>query len=138
MLAINIDTNNDDCLYLKFTNNQVIQTITIEDVPTINVDIDINNKVVGLEVNNYSKVKEWAQELLQENGLSLNDDSIVFYIHHGYECIWFDLRDVKDEYTVCKYYLEGESNVEYDLVKNCIQDEVNLYIMATKILDQYK
>ena len=96
----------------------------------INVDIDINNKVVGLKVINYSKVKEWTQELLQENGLFLNEDSIVFYLHHGYYCAWFDLKDVKDEYTVCKCYLEGDNSIEYDLVKNYIQDEVDCWIKS--------
>jgi uncharacterized protein YuzE len=109
-----------DALYLKFNDNKVVETIQLE----INVDIDSNNKVVGLEVLHYSKLKQWANELLQENNLYLNEDSSVFFLHQGYNVAWFDIRDVEEEYTVCKTYTE-EGSIQYDLVQNFIQNEVD-------------
>jgi uncharacterized protein YuzE len=111
-----------DALYLKFNDNKVVETIQLE--LEINVDIDSNNKVVGLEVLHYSKLKQWANELLQENNLYLNEDSSVFFLHQGYNVAWFDIRDVEEEYTVCKTYTE-EGSIQYDLVQNFIQNEVD-------------
>lgn len=129
-MKVKID-NELDALYLKFNDNKIAETIQLE--LEINVDINDNNKVVGLEVLHYSKVKEWTNNLLKENNLSLNEDSIVFYIHHGYIIAWFDMKDVKEEYTVCKTYLESET-IEYDLVQNYIQDEVNFIVKNRNII----
>lgn len=48
----------------------------------------------------------------------------MFFLHQGYIAAWFDMKDVKEEYTVCKSYLEGKT-IQYDLVQNYIQDEVD-------------
>lgn len=89
---------------------------------------------MGLEVLHYSKLKQWANKLLKENDLSLNKDSIVFFMHHGFVAAWFDMRDVKKEYTVCKTYIEEEA-IEYDLVQNFIQDEVDFIIRNRDIIN---
>jgi uncharacterized protein YuzE len=114
--------NHVDALYITFNDNKVAETIQLE--TEIKVDVDSNNKVVSLEVLVYSKLRQWTNELLQENDLSLNEDSVVFYMHQSYSAAWFDMRDVKEEYTVCKTYLE-EGSIQYDLVQNFIQDEVD-------------
>jgi uncharacterized protein YuzE len=131
-MKLSID-NQVDSLYLKFNDNKVAETIEIEQ--EIFADIDSNNKVVGLEVLHYSKLKQWANELLLENSLSLNEDSIVFYLHQGYITAWFDIKDVKEEYTICKTYVETES-IQYNLVQNFIQDEVDFIVRhKRKIVD---
>lgn len=115
-----------DTVYLKFNYNKIEETISLE--REIKVDIGASNKVVGLEILNYSKLIEWTNQLLTDNNLPLLDkDCIVFHIHQGYLAAWFNIRDIKEDYTLCKYYLEGES-IEYDLVKNYIQDEVDITI----------
>ena len=124
-MKLSIDTD-IDALYITFNDNKVAQTIQLE--LEINADIDTNNRVVGLEVLSYSKLRQWADDLLKENDLSLNEDSIVFFMHQGYVAAWFDMRDVKEDYTVCKSYLEGET-IEYDLVQNFIQDEVDFILI---------
>jgi uncharacterized protein YuzE len=131
-MKISID-NEVDALHLRFNNNnKVAETIELEQ--EILIDIDSNNKVIGLEVLHYSKLKQWINDLLKESNLSLNEDSVVFYLHHGYIAAWFDMRDVKKEYTVCKYYLEAES-IQYDLVQNFIQDEIDFIIRNRNIIN---
>ena len=130
-MKISID-NKVDALYLKFNDNKVAETISLES--EINVDIDSNNKVIGLEVLHYSKIKQWANDLLKENDLSLNEDSIVFFLHCGFVAAWFDMRDVKEEYTVCKSYVETET-IQYDLVQNFIQDEVDFAFKTFEYLN---
>lgn len=124
-MKVTID-NTIDSVYLKFNDNKIEETISLE--KEIKVDIDASNKVVGIEILHYSKLIEWTNELLADNNLLLLDENcIVFNMHQGYLTAWFDIRDIKEEYTICKYYLEGES-IEYDLVKNYIQDEVDITI----------
>lgn len=127
-MKITID-NQVDTLYLKFNDNKIAQTIQLE--LEINADVDVNNKVVGLEVLHYSKLRQWADDLLKENNLALNEDSVVFYLHHGYITAWFDKKDVKEEYTVCKFYVETEE-IQYDLIENFIQDEVDFILRYKK------
>jgi uncharacterized protein YuzE len=117
--------NHVDALYITFNDNKVAETIQLE--TEIKVDVDSNNKVVSLEVLVYSKLRQWTNELLQENDLSLNEDSIVFFLHQGFATAWFDMKDVKEEYTVCKTYVETES-IQYDLVQNFIQEEVDFIV----------
>lgn len=124
-MKLSIDTD-IDALYITFNDNKVAQTIQLE--LEINVDVDANNKVVGLEVLHYSKLKEWTNELLQADDLSLAKDAIVFYMHQGYNAAWFSLSDMNEYYTVCKIYLEGEQSIHFDLVQNFIQAEVDFII----------
>jgi uncharacterized protein YuzE len=83
--------NQVDALYLKFNDNKVAKTIQLQ--REINVDIDVNNKVVRIEVLHYSKTKYRANEILEDTAyLSLDEDSIVFYINNGiYATAWFNL-----------------------------------------------
>lgn len=53
-MKISID-DQVDALYLKFNDNKIVETIQLE--TEINVDIDINNKVIGFEVLHYSKIR---------------------------------------------------------------------------------
>lgn len=130
-MKISIDSE-VDALYITFNNNKIAQTIQLE--LEINADVDVNNKVVGLEVLHYSKLRQWADDLLKENNLALNEDSVVFYLHHGYITAWFDKKDVKEEYTVCKFYVETEE-IQYDLIENFIQDEVDFILRHKKDRD---
>jgi uncharacterized protein YuzE len=127
-MKLSID-NQVDALYITFNDNKVAETMQLE--LEINADIDTNNRVVGLEVLGYSKLRQWADDLLKENDLSLM--RIVLY----FLCIrvaWFEIRDVKEEYTVCKTYIEEET-IEYDLVQNFIQDEVDFIIRNRNIVN---
>lgn len=122
-MKLSID-NQVDALYITFNDNKVAETIQLE--LEINVDVDDNNKVVGLEVLHYSKLKQWTKELLEENNLSLSNDAIVFYLHQGYNTAWFNLRDMNKQ--VCMTYLEGEQDIQFDFVQNFIQAEVDFII----------
>jgi uncharacterized protein YuzE len=126
-----------DALYITFNDNKVAETIQLQ--RKINVDVDSDNKVVRIEVLHYSKTKYRANEILEDTAyLSLDEDSIVFYINNGiYTTAWFNLRDVTDHYTVCKHFSEG-GEVEYDLVKNFIQTEVDFYMLGIKKLNDYQ
>lgn len=121
----NCDNDSEDTLVIIFNDSIISECIEI--TSDFIVGIDFNNKLVNIEVLNYSRNRQWADDLLKDNNLSLNEDSVVFFLHQGYITAWFDIKDIKEEYTVCKYYLEGES-IKYDLVKNYIQDEIDIIV----------
>ena len=117
--------NDLDTLYITFNDNKVVETIQLE--LEMNADIDADNKVVGLEVLHYSKLRQWTNDLLLENGIyTLDKDAIVFYMHHGYITAWFYKADITT-HTPCRYYVEGQQ-VQRDTVENYIQEEVDFII----------
>ena len=116
-----------DALYLTFNNNKVAETIQLE--LEINADVDSNNKVVGLEVLHYSKLRHWTNNLLESAGIShLLEDIVVFHMHHGYTVAWFYKQQITiANCTPCRCYVEGE-NIQYDTVENYIQTKVDFII----------
>ena len=129
-MKLSIDTD-IDALYLTFSDNKVTETIQLE--LEINVDVDSNNKVVGLEVLHYSKLKEWVNELLKENDLPiLEDTEIPFYMHQGYEAVWFRKEDADKEDIVCTYYLEGDKMDRF-ILREYLQDQVNFELFHRRL-----
>lgn len=123
-MKLSID-NEVDALHLRFNDNKVVETIQLE-LETI-VDVDSNNKVVGLEVLHYSKLIQWTNTLLLDNGkCTLAEDAIVFFMHQGYVSAWFYKAQITN-YTVCRCYVEGEK-IQNDTVENYIQTEVDFII----------
>ena len=117
-----------DALYLKFNDNKVAETIQLE--LEVNIDIDSNNKIVGLEVLHYSKLKWWTNNLFLDNDIDrLSDDDLVFFMHQGYVTAWFNKANIIDwkSHTVCKCYAEGQK-IHDDTVENYIQTEVDFII----------
>ena len=132
-MKVNIN-NEDDVVYLTFNDNEITGTISLEQ--EVNVDIDCNNKAVGVEIIHHSKLKEWASDLLQEDGfLSLLEDDIAIFNHQGYLIAWFNLTHVNTEqHTPCNWYLEG-GVIKHDTVENFIQDEINGHIKQENMLN---
>lgn len=115
-----------DALYITFNDNKVVETIQLE--LEMNADIDTDNKVVGLEVLHYSKLRQWTNDLLLDNGrCTLDEDAIVFYMHHGYITAWFYKAEITTTHTPCRCYMEGQQ-VQRDTVDNYIQAEVDFII----------
>lgn len=130
----------DDTLFIKFSNNKFKECITI--TTDIIGEIDINNNIRAIEVLKYSQFKDWANDLLKENNLPLlQEDDIIFFMHQGYTMAYFNKQEIKDNDAPCKYYLEGESIVIDETVKQFLQREIDNIIFfinknaALKLLD---
>ncbi len=75
-------------------------------------------------------LKEWAEELIEENGLpNLPEDSFVFWFHQGYQMAFFILGESNDP----KVYFFGEGRDQTEFV-----EIGNLSSFFIKQLEHYK
>ena len=115
-----------DVLYLIFNDNKIVKRIELE--LEISADIDINNKLVSLEILHYSKLRQQANDMLKENDLVvLQDSEIPFYMHGGYEMIYFRIEDIDKEDVICTCYFEADS-MHRSTVKEFLQHNINFML----------
>ncbi|MFT3823453.1 MAG: hypothetical protein QM731_06010 [Chitinophagaceae bacterium] len=84
---------------------------------------DIHKDLVGTHlINHYPEMKEWAIELLEENGLTdlLDEKDFVFMMHQGY-MFWYFKADGNQNPDVYGYYETHSAPKHFGPLKEFLQ-----------------
>ncbi len=128
------DNDSEDTLIITFNDDIVDKSIFITD--DFIVSVNSNNKLLKLKVLNYTRNRNWVNDLLLENNLpGLVEYDVVIFIHQGYQAAYFNKNNIINNDAACKYFCELEDIIQ-TTVKQFLQEEINYHLILLDKLNK--